>query len=66
MLNNQFSSLLGWGCGYRNAMMALTSVFPSNPQYQSIYAPSGSDGGPGVQKLQVWLEEAWKEGELHV
>lgn len=54
--------LSGWGCGYRNALMFLTSVVSSNPQYQCVYAPSGSDIGPGVQMLQQWLEEAWREG----
>ncbi|KAF9513339.1 hypothetical protein BS47DRAFT_1376757 [Hydnum rufescens UP504] len=67
---------LGWGCGYRNFLMACTSLLAQ--QTQPMYFPlldvgNGSSanvnggepqelGGPGVRALQAWIEDAWRRG----
>ncbi|KAG8755885.1 hypothetical protein FRC14_003588 [Serendipita sp. 396] len=51
----------GWGCGYRNFLMACSSLYEQQviPQYVSLLE---QDRGPGVRNLQYWLEKAWSEG----
>ncbi|CAL1704281.1 unnamed protein product [Somion occarium] len=49
----------GWGCGYRNFMMACSSMVERDP----IYFPLLDDPiPPGVRNLQSWIEQAWHEG----
>ncbi|KAH7926299.1 DUF1671-domain-containing protein [Leucogyrophana mollusca] len=51
----------GWGCGYRNFLMACTALMVQ--QNQTIYFPLLDDPmSPGVRNLQLWIEHAWKEG----
>ncbi|KAM3959680.1 zinc finger-containing ubiquitin peptidase 1 [Aphomia sociella] len=52
----------GWGCGYRNMQMVLSSLL-KNPQYASLL------GGvvececvPSIPRLQLLVESAWKMG----
>ncbi|KAJ7871475.1 peptidase family C78-domain-containing protein [Mycena olivaceomarginata] len=50
-----------WGCGYRNFLMACTSLM--DQQFQPMYFPLLDDPiAPSVRNLQLWLESAWKEG----
>ncbi|KAF9228677.1 DUF1671-domain-containing protein [Gyrodon lividus] len=51
----------GWGCGYRNFLMACAALMTQ--QSQSLYFPL-LDGPlpPGVRNLQCWIEDAWKQG----
>ncbi|KAF8308032.1 hypothetical protein DL93DRAFT_1965729 [Clavulina sp. PMI_390] len=67
-----------WGCGYRNFLMACTALIAQENQRMyfplldrpngSVLPPSLSGGpsvpatGPGVRGLQVWIENAWKQG----
>ena len=49
-----------WSCGYRNIQMLCSSLMRI-PEYKAVLF----DGGgvvPNVQKLQGWIEEAWKAG----
>ncbi|OXG77798.1 hypothetical protein C349_05048 [Cryptococcus neoformans var. grubii Br795] len=52
---------LGWGCGYRNALMSLTSLL-SIPSYVPLFSKSTNGAEPGVRRVQGWIEEAWEEG----
>ncbi|EAL19277.1 hypothetical protein CNBH3760 [Cryptococcus deneoformans B-3501A] len=52
---------LGWGCGYRNALMSLTSLL-SVPSYAPLFSKSINGAEPGVRRVQGWIEEAWEEG----
>ncbi|CAK5279477.1 unnamed protein product [Mycena citricolor] len=51
----------GWGCGYRNFLMACTVLMdqPFQPTYFSLLK---SPILPGVRNLQTWIEMAWKDG----
>ncbi|KDQ10191.1 hypothetical protein BOTBODRAFT_36468 [Botryobasidium botryosum FD-172 SS1] len=63
---------MGWGCGYRNFLMACTALYAqtSQPQYASLLQnPPQNErtdpkcvGGPGVRNLQGWIEHAWQLG----
>ncbi|KAF8522105.1 DUF1671-domain-containing protein [Hysterangium stoloniferum] len=52
----------GWGCGYRNFLMACTALM--NQQFQPMYFPLLDDEvrPPGVRNLQHWIEGAWADG----
>lgn len=51
----------GWGCGYRNFLMACAALM--DQQIQSIYFALLDDPfPPSVRNLQRWIEAAWKEG----
>ncbi|KAJ6547116.1 peptidase family C78-domain-containing protein [Mycena capillaripes] len=51
----------GWGCGYRNFLMACASLM--DQQSQPLYFPLLDDPSPpSVRNLQHWIEDAWKEG----
>ncbi|KAI0928869.1 hypothetical protein AcV5_006299 [Taiwanofungus camphoratus] len=51
----------GWGCGYRNFLMACTALMDQTQQ--SIYFPLlDAPTPPSVRNLQHWIEEAWKQG----
>ncbi|WWD19554.1 hypothetical protein CI109_104015 [Kwoniella shandongensis] len=52
---------MGWGCGYRNALMCLSALL-SIPAYRPLFAREHNGAEPGVRRVQGWLEEAWKEG----
>ncbi|PPQ78523.1 hypothetical protein CVT25_011795 [Psilocybe cyanescens] len=50
-----------WGCGYRNFLMACTSLV--NQTQQPLYFPRlDSPLSPSIRNLQIWIEAAWKEG----
>ncbi|XP_048478556.1 zinc finger-containing ubiquitin peptidase 1 [Plutella xylostella] len=53
----------GWGCGYRNMQMLLSSLLRS-PQYAALLAGAAGGGGgvPSVPALQVMVEQAWQRG----
>ncbi|WVQ73078.1 hypothetical protein IAR50_002641 [Cryptococcus sp. DSM 104548] len=52
---------LGWGCGYRNALMALSALL-SVPDYAAVFDRAKNGADPGVRRVQGWIEEAWAEG----
>ncbi|XP_038833193.1 zinc finger-containing ubiquitin peptidase 1-like isoform X2 [Salvelinus namaycush] len=48
----------GWGCGYRNFQMLLSSL-----QRMAPYTTSLSEGSvPNIPQVQVLIEGAWREG----
>ncbi|XP_071240533.1 zinc finger-containing ubiquitin peptidase 1-like isoform X2 [Salvelinus alpinus] len=48
----------GWGCGYRNFQMLLSSL-----QRMAPYSTSLSEGSvPSIPRVQVLIEGAWREG----
>lgn len=51
----------GWGCGYRNFLMACAALM--GQQLQPMYFPLlDAPIPPGVKNLQRWIEDAWSEG----
>ncbi|KAM9852593.1 zinc finger-containing ubiquitin peptidase 1 [Aulostomus maculatus] len=48
----------GWGCGYRNLQMMLSSLY-RNDAYAPILAERAV---PSIPRLQSMIEEAWKGG----
>ncbi|KAL4074661.1 peptidase family C78-domain-containing protein [Scleroderma yunnanense] len=51
----------GWGCGYRNFLMACAALMDQKIQplyFCHLDAPLP----PGVWNLQQWIEDAWKQG----
>ncbi|OCF39183.1 hypothetical protein I317_07043 [Kwoniella heveanensis CBS 569] len=52
---------MGWGCGYRNAQMAMTSLL-SIKAYQPIFDMVNNGSEPGIRRIQSWIQEAWGEG----
>lgn len=48
-----------WGCGYRNALMALSSLLIHSPSLSRLFSRSTNGSDPGVRRLQGWLDEAW-------
>lgn len=60
----------GWGCGYRNALMAITSLVQAKPAYRQAFSKNENGSEPGVRRIQGWIEEAWScgydpEGKKH-
>lgn len=55
-------TLAGWGCGYRNALMALTSLLQAKPAYRKPFSEVDNGASPGVRRIQGWIEEAWGMG----
>ncbi|KAI6129168.1 peptidase family C78-domain-containing protein [Pisolithus croceorrhizus] len=51
----------GWGCGYRNFLMACAALMDQQIQ-PSYLGCLESPIPPGVCNLQQWIEDAWKEG----
>ncbi|KAF9052718.1 peptidase family C78-domain-containing protein [Panaeolus papilionaceus] len=51
----------GWGCGYRNFLMACAALMTQDqqPAYRSLLE---SPSSPSVRNLQRWIEDAWSEG----
>ncbi|WRT70312.1 uncharacterized protein IL334_007310 [Kwoniella shivajii] len=52
---------MGWGCGYRNALMSITSLL-TVPAYRRLFDRHSNGAEPGVRRVQGWIEEAWQEG----
>lgn len=53
----------GWGCGYRNFQMALTSLESEElPGFPSTTIASGTKDKPRVRTIQAWMKEAWDAG----
>ncbi|KAH8108150.1 peptidase family C78-domain-containing protein [Cristinia sonorae] len=51
----------GWGCGYRNFLMACAALMSQSEQ--PLYFPLLDDPTPpSVRNLQQWIEDAWKSG----
>jgi len=51
-----------WGCGYRNALMALSSLLISQPGYRLLLSREINGSDPGVRRMQGWIEQAWGNG----
>lgn len=52
----------GWGCGFRNIQMLLSSLF-QNPSYnEMLRAAIGSNSMPSISRLQKMVESAWAQG----
>ncbi|KAK4686464.1 zinc finger-containing ubiquitin peptidase 1, partial [Tremellales sp. Uapishka_1] len=51
-----------WGCGYRNALMAISSLLMHKPTYRPVFSKEKNGAEPGVRRIQGWMEEAWAEG----
>lgn len=52
----------GWGCGYRNIQMLLSSLF-LNPNYSEMLKVAiGSSSMPSISRLQKMVESAWTQG----
>ncbi|KAI0048215.1 DUF1671-domain-containing protein [Auriscalpium vulgare] len=51
----------GWGCGYRNFLMACTALM--DQQFQDLYfSLLDASPSPSVENLKALIEEAWKAG----
>ncbi|TFK62194.1 hypothetical protein BDN72DRAFT_882779 [Pluteus cervinus] len=52
---------VGWGCGYRNFLVACTALTrqSSQLQYRSMLE---NPLPPSVRNLQAWIEAAWSDG----
>lgn len=53
---------MGWGCGYRNALMALSALLVSQPAYRLLFSREIIGSDPGVRRIQGWIEEGWGNG----
>lgn len=52
----------GWGCGYRNIQMLVSSLL-QNPNYsEMLRAAIGSNSMPSISRLQKMVESAWTQG----
>jgi hypothetical protein len=50
----------GWGCGYRNAQMMISSLL-QNPIYnEALKTAIGSTSMPSISRLQKMIEAAWQ------
>lgn len=54
----------GWGCGYRNAQMLLSSLLSNTTYQQLVQDKLETSSVPSVPKIQSCIESAWKEGIL--
>lgn len=57
----------GWGCGYRNLQMLLSSLLQNTTYHEALYAAWGSQGPartamPSISRLQKLVEAAWAQG----
>ncbi|XP_053676527.1 zinc finger-containing ubiquitin peptidase 1-like [Anopheles nili] len=57
----------GWGCGYRNLQMMLSSLLQSTSYNEALYSAWGSHGPartamPSISRLQRMVEAAWTQG----
>lgn len=53
---------MGWGCGYRNALMTLSALLLSQPAYRLVFSRNINGADPGVRRMQGWIEQAWGNG----
>ena len=51
----------GWGCGYRNLQMLLSSLAHHTPYAERLGIAKGT-GIPSISRLQGLIEEAWRKG----
>lgn len=51
----------GWGCGYRNFLMACAALMDQQIQ-PSYLGCLNRPMSPGVNNLQQWIEDAWEQG----
>ncbi|TFK25036.1 hypothetical protein FA15DRAFT_591235, partial [Coprinopsis marcescibilis] len=52
---------MGWGCGYRNFLMACACLMVQ--PFQPMYFPLlDSPTTPSIRNLQTWIEDAWGKG----
>lgn len=52
----------GWGCGYRNAQMIISSLY-QNPIYNELLKNAiGSNSMPSISRMQKMIEQAWSDG----
>ncbi|KZT26492.1 DUF1671-domain-containing protein [Neolentinus lepideus HHB14362 ss-1] len=51
----------GWGCGYRNFLMACTALLTQTTR-REYWDLLENPTPPGVRNLQRWIEDAWKMG----
>ncbi|XP_055600752.1 zinc finger-containing ubiquitin peptidase 1-like [Uranotaenia lowii] len=57
----------GWGCGYRNLQMMLSSLLQNTTFNEALYSAWGSHGPsrtamPSISRLQRMVEAAWAQG----
>ncbi|XP_059616386.1 zinc finger-containing ubiquitin peptidase 1-like isoform X2 [Phlebotomus argentipes] len=57
----------GWGCGYRNLQMLLSSLLQNTTFNEALYSAWGNQGPsrtamPSISRLQVMVEAAWNQG----
>uniref|UniRef100_A0A1B0DGS9 Zinc finger-containing ubiquitin peptidase 1 n=1 Tax=Phlebotomus papatasi TaxID=29031 RepID=A0A1B0DGS9_PHLPP len=57
----------GWGCGYRNLQMLLSSLLQNTTYNEALYSAWGNQGPsrtamPSISRLQVMVEAAWNQG----
>lgn len=57
----------GWGCGYRNLQMLLSSLLQNTLYNEAIYSAWGQHGPsrtamPSISRLQRMVEAAWADG----
>ncbi|XP_037047580.1 zinc finger-containing ubiquitin peptidase 1-like isoform X2 [Bradysia coprophila] len=57
----------GWGCGYRNLQMLLSSLLQNTTYNEAIYSAWGTHGPsrtamPSISRLQKMVEAAWTRG----
>ncbi|XP_070568817.1 zinc finger-containing ubiquitin peptidase 1-like isoform X2 [Ptychodera flava] len=50
----------GWGCGYRNLQMLLSSMLHEDQYKDKVF--NGRDTIPSIPKLQQLIESAWEKG----
>nr|XP_019010235.1 uncharacterized protein I206_04703 [Kwoniella pini CBS 10737]OCF49016.1 hypothetical protein I206_04703 [Kwoniella pini CBS 10737] len=60
-IKGQWKFDMGWGCGFRNSLMSLSSLL-SIPAYQTMFDPQSNGAEPGIRRAQGWIQEAWEEG----
>ena len=53
----------GWGCGYRNLQMLLSSLSHHTPFAERLALQKGM-GIASISRLQALIEEAWIKGTL--
>lgn len=57
----------GWGCGYRNLQMLLSSLLQNTTYNEALYSAWGTQGPsrtamPSISRLQKMVEAAWTQG----
>ncbi|CAD7079264.1 unnamed protein product [Hermetia illucens] len=57
----------GWGCGYRNLQMLLSSLLQNTTFNEALYSAWGTHGPsrtamPSISRLQKMVEAAWAQG----